>query len=154
MLIYKDKPIKDQMQLQPGLIHVRHFLQTFLSCQPDAITENIGPIGASTLINKNDLSLNGTVLSLKQVTPHTGSGKQEAYNNQLNRFLPTKNHMILLNIGPGTRQYYTRTTTLLLEPGDMIVISPDIDVFYGRCMVTEVLNEKTEPETLIIQMEN
>jgi hypothetical protein len=153
MLNYLDKIIQNQKQLQPGLIYVDHFLQTTFSSEPGAILQNLGPVGASTLISKNALSINGKTLSLKQVTPI----KQEAYNNKINRFLPTNNYMILLNIGPETRQYYTRITTLLLKPGDMIMISPDIDVFYGNSMMMEVFvpdDKKKEQETLIILMEN
>jgi hypothetical protein len=139
--------------LQPGLIYIDHFLQTTFSSQPGAILQNLGLVGASNLISKNALSINGKTLSLKQATPL----KQEAYNNKINRFLPINNYMILLNIGPGTRQYYTRTTTLLLKPGDMILISPDIDVFYGHSMLMEVFvpeYKQKEQETLIILMEN
>ncbi len=157
MLAYKDKPVKDQKQLEPGLIHVHHFLQTTMSCQPDAILLNLGAVGASALISKNVLSLDGKVLTLNKATPLIECGQQEAYNIKLNRFLPTKNHTILLNIGPGTRQYYTRNTTLLLKPGDLILISPHVDVFYSKSMLTEVFvndDKKNEPETLIILLEN
>lgn len=150
MLAHRETLISNQVQLEPGIIYAPQFLQTTLACQPDAVRSNLHPAASTLLIGKRALSIGNETLVLTQVT----LVKEEVFHTIINRFQPSKSHMMLLNLGPSPRHYYTRRSkAIVLDAGDLLLVDPHVDVFYGRCMLRAVLDEEKEDGTLVVLFE-
>lgn len=129
MLAYRDTTISNQVQIEPGILHARQFVQIALGCQPGAVTSSTIPIG------KRALSVGQQILVLKQVS----QVKDEAFHGVVNRFQASEAPIVLLNLGPTEACYYTRRIqAIVLKPGDLLFVAPQVDVFYGRCMLQAV----------------
>jgi hypothetical protein len=106
MLAYREVAIQNTELLEPGVIHAHHFLQSTLSCQPEAVRD---PIASTALISKRALALDNKELVINHVT-RIASVEQEAFHNTINRFSSQQQQdfVLLLNLGPTDRHYCTR----------------------------------------------
>ncbi len=150
MLVHRETPVSNQVHIEPGIIHAPHFLQSTLACQPGAVRANLDITAQTQLLGKRALSVGNQHIVLQQASLI----EEEAFHSLVNRFQTAKSSMLLLNLGPSDRHYYTRQKkAIVLQPGDLLVVAPNIDVFYGRCMLQAVFAEEKEDDTKVILFE-
>ncbi len=153
MLAHREITVQNQVQIEPGVLLASQFLQTALSCQPNAIRTNLDATASTQLIGKCALSIGNTELCLKQVTRIT-TADQEAFNNTMNRFQKSGGSILLLNLGPAERHYYTRQQKIVLKPGDLLLVAPLVSLFYSESLVHAVFfEEKKLEDTFVLLME-